>query len=318
MNLDDLDHFRELDTQNMLVHIEGMADQLETAWAEVGALPLAETIRQKQHVLILAGGTAALAAELVMAAYPDRHLPVTVSRDIDPLPAWIKQTDTLLITREMGKAGRTLMVDGLQWPLPNPDMPERAGLPTYVAWFLYILERAGAITGAADQVRDAAETLRRRQEIFGVQSIVVKNPAKRLGGQMVGRIPVIYGGGALAPVARRWKTQINENAKSWSQCEALPDALYNDAAGVLHPPPLMTRVHCTFLVPAPFEPPALLDSLNAVHDLYLQQGIAVDKVKGRGDNRLTQAMSLVQYGDYVSYYLAMAYGVDPTPTPQSL
>ena len=49
-------------------------------------------------------------------------------------------------------------------------------------------------------------------------------------------------------------------------------------------------------------------------ELYLQQGVAVDVIKMRGSSPLAQMLAGVQYGDYVSYYLAMSYGVDPTPT----
>ena len=42
-------------------------------------------------------------------------------------------------------------------------------------------------------------------------------------------------------------------------------------------------------------------------------GMAVDVVKASGEGRLAQMWSLLQFGDYVAYYLALDYGVDPTP-----
>src|SRR5665647_2155039 len=43
------------------------------------------------------------------------------------------------------------------------------------------------------------------------------------------------------------------------------------------------------------------------------RGVVVERVETRGASRLTRLFSLVQLGDYASFYLALLYGVDPTP-----
>jgi glucose/mannose-6-phosphate isomerase len=52
---------------------------------------------------------------------------------------------------------------------------------------------------------------------------------------------------------------------------------------------------------------------QATHDLFLQEGILTEQIDARGESRLAHQMSLIQLGDYVSYYLAMANEADPTP-----
>jgi glucose/mannose-6-phosphate isomerase len=47
--------------------------------------------------------------------------------------------------------------------------------------------------------------------------------------------------------------------------------------------------------------------------LLEQAGISFRVVKGQGTSALSQMMSLILLGDYVSYYLAMLYETDPTP-----
>ena len=39
----------------------------------------------------------------------------------------------------------------------------------------------------------------------------------------------------------------------------------------------------------------------------------MERVETRGASRLARLFSLVQLGDYASFYLALLYGVDPTP-----
>jgi glucose/mannose-6-phosphate isomerase len=46
---------------------------------------------------------------------------------------------------------------------------------------------------------------------------------------------------------------------------------------------------------------------------YEALGVAAEQVTARGESRLARLFSLVQLGDYVSFYLALLYGVDPTP-----
>ncbi len=322
MNLDDLTRFAELDTLNMRAHIDALPDRLAAAWANAATSTLPASLAQIERVVIAGTGTAALAGELLAAMYADNcKIPISVYRGL-MLPVYVGGGHTLLIqaqrdslTTEAEQRGViTLQLASFQ----NAELdnaPERTKLPWYLGVLLRLFSRAGWIPAPESQVEDAVESLRSRIPILGIESRVGKNSAKRIGGQMIGRIPVIYGAGIMLPVARRWKTQLNENAKTWAQYEESPESYHNAASGILFPMPLMTRVHVTFLLSPPFDAPQIARGHDLSFDLYMQQGIAVDKVKGRGNNPLSQVMSTIQYGDYVSYYVAMAYGVDPTPTP---
>ena len=73
------------------------------------------------------------------------------------------------------------------------------------------------------------------------------NPAKRAAGQLMGRYVVVFGSGVLAPVARRWKTQINELAKTWQQFEILPEADHNTLEGILQPEGSLSNLLLLFL-----------------------------------------------------------------------
>jgi glucose/mannose-6-phosphate isomerase len=96
MNLDDYSLFKQIDAQNMLAHIDGLPEQLHTAW-ELGqrqSLPDYTGIRQ----ILLAGmGGSAIGADLVSAySAPLCRVPLFVHRDYG-LPAWAKGPETLVI-----------------------------------------------------------------------------------------------------------------------------------------------------------------------------------------------------------------------------
>jgi glucose/mannose-6-phosphate isomerase len=52
---------------------------------------------------------------------------------------------------------------------------------------------------------------------------------------------------------------------------------------------------------------------EVTRELLLRQRVAVETLRGRGESRLAQMLSLIHFDDYVSFYLAMLNGVDPTP-----
>ena len=43
------------------------------------------------------------------------------------------------------------------------------------------------------------------------------------------------------------------------------------------------------------------------------EGMNTDLVDARGNTPLAHMWTLILFGDYMAYYLAMGYGVDPTP-----
>ena len=151
------------------------------------------------------------------------------------------------------------------------------------------------------------------QEI-GIRVPSKQNGAKRLAEQLPGRLPVMYGGGFLTEVARRWKTQINENAKAWAFHEELPEASHNAIQGYGLAHEISARTFVVLLRSARLQPRLLLryQLVKAVLD---QAGRGNQVIEGIGDSILAQMLTLVLFGDYVSCYLALLTGVDPSPVP---
>jgi glucose/mannose-6-phosphate isomerase len=137
------------------------------------------------------------------------------------------------------------------------------------------------------------------------------NGAKQLARAWHGRLAVIYGGGFLAPVARRWKGQCNENAKHWAYFEELPEANHNAVVGLQYPAaaPVALRV---VLLRSALLPPRQSLRATVTAELLDRHGIPHEAVEAWGDGPLAHLASSVAYGDWTSYYLALLNGVDPT------
>ena len=138
------------------------------------------------------------------------------------------------------------------------------------------------------------------------------NPAKELAVALHGKLIVVFGGGILAGVARRWKTQFNENSKAWAFAEILPDAGHNTIVGLRWPRPLSRKTCGVFLNALSLHPRIKL-RYEVIGGLLTKAGIGCRTVDGVGMEALAQMLSAVMFGDYTSYYLAMLNGEDPSP-----
>ncbi|MBI4236494.1 MAG: hypothetical protein HY688_03965 [Chloroflexi bacterium] len=179
---------------------------------------------------------------------------------------------------------------------------------------LRILAGLGLARERAGEVQEAWELLVRMHGEVGPAAPVPGNGAKGLAQRLRGRVPVIYGAGPLAPVARRWKTQINENAKAWAFAEELPEAHHNSVVGWGLPADLRDRLFVVLLVPSRASPRVLL-RLQITLELLKSAAVPYEAVQARGESELAQVLTATLYGDYISYYLALLNGVDPTPLP---
>jgi glucose/mannose-6-phosphate isomerase len=139
------------------------------------------------------------------------------------------------------------------------------------------------------------------------------NPAKQLAWSLIDRFVVVGGAGFLAPVARRWKTQLNENGKATAVWEELPEATHNTVVGFEQPESLRDHLAVVFLRSPQLDHPRNALRAQLVGDLLETGHVWHTFVEAEGEGRLGQALSTVVLGDFVSVYVAFMYAMDPTP-----
>jgi glucose/mannose-6-phosphate isomerase len=352
VNLDDFQSFKQFDPQNMLSEIDSLPEQLQWAWnlglsqpfSLTDGLSPSASIRQ---VVISGMGGSAIGADL-LAAYlaPVCKIPVFVHRDYG-LPAWARGPETLVIASSHSgnteetldsfdtalKAGCCILAvctggeleararaNGVPvWKFEHKSQPRAAvgfsfGLLLAAFLRLSLIAPPEKIT---PEIVTTVVAMKKQQENLRAEVPVAQNPAKRIAGQLVGRWVNLFGSGMLAPVARRWKTQINEIAKAGAGFESLPEADHNTLAGLSNPKDVLSHTFGIFLR-APSEATNSIHPRNRLRaDLTRQalmlEGLNTDFYDAQGDTPLAHIWTALHFGDYLAYYLAMAYGVDPTP-----
>src|SRR5215218_4490893 len=137
--------------------------------------------------------------------------------------------------------------------------------------------------------------------------------AKSIARQLEGTVPVIHGASATVAPARRWSTQINENADSPAFWSELPEGNHNQICGWERGREL-APLSGVFLCD-PDQHPRVKRHVDIATEELERVGAPAIQVHTQGDSRLERVLSAVLLGDLVSVYMAILAGVDPTPAP---
>jgi glucose/mannose-6-phosphate isomerase len=338
MLLDDFHQFKKYDPENMLEKIDTLPEQLEKAW-QLGHHQELPDFNKFQRILIAGMGGSAIGADLLVSFIANQcRLPVIVHRDYD-LPAWAFGPETLVITSShsgnteesisafesatKNRCSRIVITTGGKlaemakrsdvplWLFPNEGQP-RAAVGYSFGLLLSLFARLGYIDNPEEELSSSIKALRQAQTCLKADIPAISNPAKRMAGQLIGRYVAVIGPGFLAPVARRWKGQISEIAKAWAQFEFIPEANHNTLAGSHNPEEVLSKLAVLFLR-SPADYPRNRLRIELTKKSFMLQGICTDIIDAGGDTLLANLWTLLHFGDYMAYYLAMAYQEDPTP-----
>lgn len=338
MDLNKNTSFSSIDLQDMLGQIDKLPDQLLAGYNL--SLTFSTRFVERPREIILAGmGGSAIGGDLFAATIEGKsEIPFHVHRNYG-LPAWVKGKETLVIvsshsgnTEETLSAFETALEKKCQilaittggqleekakthgipvWKFDHKGQP-RAAIGFSYGLLIGLAERLNMIINVKNQIQNAVDAMKDQQTAIHASLPVNQNTAKRLAGQMVGRLVSVYGADHLAPVARRWKTQLNELAKTWSQYDEFPEVDHNTIAATMNPETPLENIFAIFLTGS-FQNPRNKKRIELTRERFMRDGINTDTYEARGLDEMTQIWTAIHFGDYVAYYLAMLYEVDPTP-----
>jgi glucose/mannose-6-phosphate isomerase len=338
INLDDLSLYKIADPAAMLARIKELPAQCHQAWQQVMDLDLPAGYADVDKVVVLGMGGSAIGGDLARSLVEGEcPVPVIVHRDYG-LPAYVGERTLVIGSSYSGNTEETL--SGFEAALKTgarklvmttggrlEKLARAAGLPVFRIDYasqpraalgfsflpiLGVLQKLGLVKDKADDVAEMVRVLEDLSARLDEKSSLSGNPAKRLAQRLHSKLPVIYGAGIAAEVARRWKTQVNENAKAWAFYEVFPELNHNATVGFPLPPEVVPLVRVVMLRSPLFNARVKL-RYEVTAELLKQSGVALEHVDGEGRRALSQMMSLVMTGDFTSYYLAILNGTDPYP-----
>ena len=339
IDLDNLDIYRKFDPSNMLSQLHGLSKQCLDAWHKAINFTLPGEYSTTDKVVILGMGGSAIGGDLVRSLLSSVNSKpiIFVNREYD-LPNFIDTTTLVIASSYSGNTEETLsafryalerrcnklaittggrlnkLAESAKVPvflIDHVSQP-RAALGYSFIPLIAFLNKLGLLEDKAVDVEEMTESLERLTGELKENVPASSNPAKQLATDLYGKIPIIYGGGILSEVARRWKTQINENSKTWAFYEVFPELNHNSVIGYQFPLELATKLY-VLLLRCPSLHHRILIRYQITSELLKQYSVNHRIIDSQGDHELSQMMSLIFLGDWVSYYLAMLYNIDPTP-----
>jgi glucose/mannose-6-phosphate isomerase len=312
----------------MIDDVLGIPDQLRDALWRIESARLESA--PSAGLFVCGMGGSAIGGDLAAAALGDRLTGPMLTVRGYALPSWATPDWTVLCSSYSGSTEETLacleaaealgarrLVASIGGPLVDrareTEVPV-VGLPgifqprAAVAYMVVVAAEVASLAGVGPRVHteiDAAAAF------LTDQSESLQQQAREIGALVAGAVPVIYGSDLTAPVARRWKTQVNENAKFPAFWGELPEADHNEilgwagAAGD-------ERSAAIFLEDRD-QHPRVARRFELTSKSVQPNAAAVARVETMGETRLERLLWTVMLGDLVSLELARQRGVDPDP-----
>ena len=339
-SLDNLETHENLDVTGFRERIGDLPHQCLRAWEQGLKFSLPNEYRNARNVVVTGVGGSAIGGELLADLVSGDGSPlVTVCRDYH-LPPYVGPDSLVIVSSHSGNTEETLTafhdavrrgakVVAVTTGGQLLELAHKEGVPVFQIDYvgeprtalgysflvpLAILQNLELIAPNDEAVFEAAEVLLSLSHRLKPQIPTQDNPAKELAMSLHGKLIVVYGGGMLCGVARRWKSQLNENSKAWAFVELLPEAGHNAIAGLQWPKPVGKKA-CGVLLNAWSLHPRIKLRYQVIEELLGKAGVECRTVDGVGKSALAQILSAVLFGDYTSYYLALLNGEDPSPVP---
>lgn len=336
--LDASDLYARLDAEGLYGRIAGLPDQVEEAWRAARALALPPSYRDVERVAVLGMGGSGVGGGILQALAVGlrARLPVAVVRGYD-LPHWADGRTLAIASSNSGNTEETVaafeaaLAAGARCLAITTggrllEIARAHGVPALTftwtgeprsafGWSTVSLIAICASLGLLPDVSaDHVAAVAGMRALVGVCRREVPeaaNPAKQLARRLAGRLPVFVGAQALAPVAYRWRTQFNENAKSWAVADELPEMDHNAPLGFGAPAALLPLLRVVLLRHAAVHPRIAI-RIDATLQQLDEAGVAAEALDVPGPSLLAQVLWAVQMGDFVSYYAGLLNGVHPS------
>jgi glucose/mannose-6-phosphate isomerase len=340
--LDQPERCQELDPDDMYSRIYRFSEQVEEAVrigreTDLGGLDTSGI----RNIVVVGLGGSAIGGDLVRSYLAEwLPVPMLVVRDY-VLPAFVGTESLVLVSSYSGNTEETLSAysqaqeqgarivalttggrlgeraeaDGnAVVTLPGGLMP-RAALGYSFFPMLLVLERLGLAPKQDSDIRDTLALLGERKPLLSRSVPVSENPAKQTAVAWHKHVPVIYGGTVrFDAVALRIKCQINENAKQLAFANVFPEFNHNELVGYGQIEHIADRLSVCILRDTGDHRRTGF-RMAIVRKMIADLDIDVLEMESNGRSPLARMFSLIQWGDFASYYLAMLNGVDPTPIP---
>lgn len=308
-----------MDKSNMLKVIEGFPQQCKTALE----LPKGMSVSGKVDKIVVIGmGGSAVGGDLLKAYMHNSKVPVFVVRDYK-VPNFVDENSLVFAVSYSGNTEETISAyesalkkkaksvavtsGGSLGQMAKKVIKIPGGLqPRAALGYLFfpvlgVLANSEIVDVKNSEITEMLDILSKTEEFKAIGEGI----AKKIGQ----RTPLIYASEMLNAVAYRWKTQFNENSKTAAFHHAFSEMNHNEIVGYQ----TMDKGDYVAIFIRDKEDNERIKKRMDITKEIISTRIDVEEVFTKGDGLLSRIFSGIYYGDFASYYIALAKKIDPTP-----
>jgi len=343
-SLDDLAKIAELDKGNILGSIESFASQIKQVWTEIFSRELPKGCSLAKNVVITGMGGSALGGRIVDSLIYERvRVPVEVFTEYR-LPNYVSKETLVILCSYSGNTAETISaaheaikkeacIFGITTggnlgellkneklpafvfePRANPANQPRMGLGYSITAVLALLARCGFIVISNEEITNIFTSLEKLKDIYGPRIPREENIAKKLAFKLKHKIPILIASEHLVGAAHAFKNMLNENAKTFSNLFDIPELNHHLLEGLRNPAQAKEFFYFLFLESSLYSS-EVQKRYPITRDVVEKNEVESEKLMFKTNSKLEQIFEVICMGSYVSFYLAMLYGIDPTPIP---
>lgn len=338
-NLDNVSAMQNLDRENILGNYQDFPDQVEKCWDDWKKIALPTPYINAKSVLILGmGGSAqggAIAAKMAQLSSP---IPIVILSDYN-IPGWVDKNTLVIASSYSGQTEETIEAlsqavkkteklitistggrvysigsqnRALHYQIHYGSQP-RAALGYGLTSMLAIFSKLHLLEISDDDIKETVLLLRALRKKIDVEIPERRNIAKTIALKLEGRIPIVFGAGNLTEVARRTKGQFNENSKTVSYYEVIPELNHNSLVGLEFPTDLKQKLFF-FILQSKFDHARNKLRENITAQILEKKKIPYEAIMMQpSGSEVAEVMQIIMLGDYISYYLAIVNNIAPNP-----
>ncbi len=327
--------FKNLDPKDVYGSTGLLADQCEQIWEDAKLLTFPDNYTGFDNIILCGMGGSAYSSYIIQSLFKDKlTVPLIYNNDYD-LPAFADEKTLIILSSYSGTTeeslacaneaiaknlkvtaitnggplSQTLKTNNMPAlifdPKNNPSGQPRLGTGYMILGTIILLTKLGILNVTEDEVKAAISELRANQEN-------IKKAAIDLAPQLKDFFPLIMCSGFLHGNAHVLRNQFNETSKSFAAFEDIPELNHHLMEGFKYPGGLKMK---TLFLDSDLYDPKHLKRIQLTEDVVTKNNIQSVHFKALGSTKLSQMFAVLAFGGFVTFYLGILYGEDPSLIP---
>ncbi len=328
---------QKLDASNMLGSIDMLAKQIEHAWEAAGTITIPDDYKNVNKIVVFGMGGSALASDIVQHLFANQlTIPLLTERDYH-IPAYVDDKTLVVLSSYSGTTEETLTVTkdilfrtkkivvittggGLKdfhehhqlpayiiEPTYNPCNQPRIAVGYAVVGLMRLFSSIGLLQITTAEINDVIHYLDGNRELL-------RDLSSETAQQIYGHIPMYVGSEFLLGNLHALSNQTNENGKNFGAYFSIPELNHHLMEGLGNPSTGVPALHFV-LIESNFYHARVLKRFQVMKQILDKQHLSYGTFIATAPTQLQQSFEVLQWGSYVSFYLAMLNHIDPSPIP---